>query len=338
MRWGKGVCLWAAGVMVVLSGCGRMVLTPPPTPTPTVGVASPTPRRQAGVRVLPTLPLTPLPPTPTFTPTPAPTPVVHTVEQGDTLLGIALEYGVSLDALLQANGLTVDEILHIGQTLIIPMEEEAAVGLAAPMENLLLPTPTPLPLEVVNVARYRTPTGGLWCMGEVLNSTEGPTTNMQVRVTLVTGEGMPLVMRSALVAADYLPVGKRAPFAVLFADPPEGVADAAVTVIRGEPVGEITAALVALALHDVGGRMAGPQYRVAGVVVNDAGGAVQRVTVVATIYDAEGRVQGYRQVVLHEEEPLAAGAEVPFALLLTPQGVEPPASFSVLAWGSRIGG
>ena len=97
--------------------------------------------------------LTPIPPTPTLTPSPSPTPVVHYVASGDTLFGIALEYGVTVDALLHANGLDVNEYLDIGQALIIPLQAaEAELPLAAePLGNLILPTPTPQPLELVGV-------------------------------------------------------------------------------------------------------------------------------------------------------------------------------------------
>lgn len=44
----------------------------------------------------------------------------HVVQPGDTLYGIAARYGVSVQALAQANGLTLYSIIYAGQTLIIP--------------------------------------------------------------------------------------------------------------------------------------------------------------------------------------------------------------------------
>ncbi|GAB4505867.1 MAG: hypothetical protein Kow00123_00050 [Anaerolineales bacterium] len=44
----------------------------------------------------------------------------HVVQPGDTLYGIAARYGVSVQALAQANGLTLYSIIYVGQTLIIP--------------------------------------------------------------------------------------------------------------------------------------------------------------------------------------------------------------------------
>jgi LysM repeat protein len=64
-------------------------------------------------------------PEPTATPEPEPEPPaqqVYVVQPGDTLRGIAEEFGVSVDALLDANGLTPEEGDQIrpGQELIIP--------------------------------------------------------------------------------------------------------------------------------------------------------------------------------------------------------------------------
>ncbi len=59
--------------------------------------------------------------TPPPTPTPTPTPVVYIVQSGDTLLGIALEYGVDVDALAARNGIEDPRNLRTGQRLIIPL-------------------------------------------------------------------------------------------------------------------------------------------------------------------------------------------------------------------------
>ncbi|NOX62122.1 MAG: LysM peptidoglycan-binding domain-containing protein [Chloroflexi bacterium] len=85
-----------------------LALTPSPTPTATLTptatpTATPTPTRT---------------PTPTITPTP--TPIFHTVVSGDTYLGIAGQYGVTLDDLLAANNRTTKDLLRVGQVLLVP--------------------------------------------------------------------------------------------------------------------------------------------------------------------------------------------------------------------------
>jgi len=51
-------------------------------------------------------------------------PITHTVAKGDNPYTISKKYGVSLDALLEANQLTPQSTLHIGQKLIIPPKKK----------------------------------------------------------------------------------------------------------------------------------------------------------------------------------------------------------------------
>ncbi|NNJ10113.1 LysM peptidoglycan-binding domain-containing protein [Chloroflexales bacterium ZM16-3] len=93
-------------------------LTPRPSATATV-TATPLPS------ATPTD--TPEPPTatpepPTATPEPPAGGRTYTVESGDSLRSIAEQFGVSVDAILQANGLTPaqGDALRVGQELVIP--------------------------------------------------------------------------------------------------------------------------------------------------------------------------------------------------------------------------
>jgi hypothetical protein len=67
----------------------------------------------------PTLLATPSP-TPAPTPSPTPGPYVYTVKDGDVPGAIAELFGVSLEELLSANGLTDESSLVVGQQLLIP--------------------------------------------------------------------------------------------------------------------------------------------------------------------------------------------------------------------------
>ncbi len=46
----------------------------------------------------------------------------YAVQSGDTLWGLSLRFGVSLEALIKANKLVNPNVLHLGQQLIIPEE------------------------------------------------------------------------------------------------------------------------------------------------------------------------------------------------------------------------
>ena len=63
--------------------------------------------------------------------------LVHNVKAGDTIFGLALQYDVPMDQILQLNGLTKDSFIHIGDELIIaappavtPSPEAQAAALA----------------------------------------------------------------------------------------------------------------------------------------------------------------------------------------------------------------
>jgi len=86
----------------------------------------------------------PPPPTPAVPPTPAATStprpdgaVVHVVQSGDTLFGIAIQYGIDSDELRRLNAGTLgpNDLLSVGQELVIS---------GAPINA---PTPTPVPTE-----------------------------------------------------------------------------------------------------------------------------------------------------------------------------------------------
>ena len=60
---------------------------------------------------------------PSTPPTSAPAPVIdnhYTIKSGDTVTSIAARFGVSIDAILTANGLTRTSIIYAGRTLVIP--------------------------------------------------------------------------------------------------------------------------------------------------------------------------------------------------------------------------
>lgn len=88
--------------------------------------AVPTPTPVATQPVVPTIKPEPatLPATPTTTPAPATnsTSQVYTVLKGDTMSGIARKHGITISALLQANGIAPEQAdtLRDGQTLNIP--------------------------------------------------------------------------------------------------------------------------------------------------------------------------------------------------------------------------
>lgn len=308
------------------TGCGS-VLTPTGTPSAT----PPSPILSPSASVFQTSP-TPGPawelsgiPT---TPTPTPTPIIYVVKEGDTLSGIAATYGVSVEALQRVNRIANPLFLQIGQTLIIPRGQEEAMA-----STELVPTPTPMPFGIRGVSFYETPVGSLHCLGEVVNTTPYTLTNVQVRVTLFDAAGTPLIGGNAFAAADILPPEGRAPFYLLFNAPPPNFVSHQVVALRGEMVGELAAHYVPIALENVTGAPYGPSFEISGIVRNtDPERAAKTVIVVATTYDENGQVTGFRQQSVDVGEGLLPGTSAPFRMRLTVyKGV--PANFSTIAFG-----
>jgi len=133
-------------------------------------------------------PLTPAAASPT-----PPAPLLYTVQPGDTLGAIAQAYGISVGDLMAANDLTDPNVLHVGQTLVIPVgspplappggggegEETASPSVEAPLEpsSTTVPLPTHLPTP--------TPSGPpLVEIGQVLGSG-----NLATEVVIVRNRG-----------------------------------------------------------------------------------------------------------------------------------------------------
>ncbi len=100
------------------------------------------------VELAPTLPPTETPLPATATPTPAPT--FHTVQAGESLSAIADQYGVSMQEIMDANGLLNENFIQAGQDLLIPIggvvvQPAEEVADAAATATPVGAPPTPIP-------------------------------------------------------------------------------------------------------------------------------------------------------------------------------------------------
>ncbi len=307
-----------------LAACGGRVISGP-TPTPhSLAVILPSPTS------ISTLSPRQLTPDPTETPAPTPTPVIYIVEPGDTLLGIALQYNVTVDELQAVNGVLSPETLQIGQKLIIPVG-----GFSVPSSSggIQLPSPTPVGVEVQHTALSQTPVGSIWVLGEVFNPGSTALENVEVRVALLDASGQEIAVDSEFVALEAIPPGGRSPFGVLFANPPATVVAFQATAIRAEPSQNVEARYVQLQVTDPLSKPAGSIYHLAGSIVNGTSSNAVEVHIVATIYDADRQVIGYRRLLLGDGS-MIAGASAPFDIIVSPDpAAQPIADYSIVAQG-----
>lgn len=109
--------------------------TPPPAPT------TPTPVTPPIVDLTPVVSTTPV----ADTPAPQPQHTIYLIRSGDTVTSIAAAFGVSIQAVLDANGVNRSSIIYAGRTLNIPGATTVPAGLGTPV--------TPLTTEMATNAR-----------------------------------------------------------------------------------------------------------------------------------------------------------------------------------------
>lgn len=279
-----------------------------PTASPQIGVSFAT-RAAPTTAVIQTTP-TPLP-TPTVTPTA--TPIIYQIEAGDTILGIALQRGTTVDEILTLNPGIVPENLQIGQPVILPPPPTASA-------LVIQGTPRPLQVRVTQIHAYQTPVGSLWLLGEVANEGEVAVENIQVEIGLLAADGRTVGSVSAWVATAIVLAGERAPFGVLVFEPPGDFAEPQVSVVGGQHLVELGTRTLDMAVADAALSVSEDSVALSGTVQNDDITTVSQVQLTATFYDALGNVTGFQQQVVADS--LGVGEERPFRLEAAPPGGE----------------
>lgn len=291
--------------------------------SPTTVVATPTP-----YEAVPTYTPTPiihidvqLPP---GTPTPTPAPQQHRVEAGDTLIGIAARYGVTVEALQKLNGIGDPRGLQIGQELEIP-------ALHVPEEDA---NPVRARHELRRVAVAVDGLDTAWVMGEVANLDTVPVEQIRVAARLQTADGTEMVRRTALAVRHITPPGEAAPFMFRLGDVSQTAHGwtLAVASIKPAHIGGYATEL------SVGNLRFEPQpsgtVLVSGLVANHESVTVADPEVVVTAFDAQRRVTAVRAM-LPDERVLVPGGEVAFEGVLIPLG-EPVADVTAFAQGFKV--
>lgn len=314
--------IFFATCIALLAGCGQLI-TPPPEAT--LVAMSPTATPLATVPPRATFTPAPATPAPTSTPTVTPTPIIYLVQSGDTLLAIAAQFGVTAEAIQEANGIVDPRRLQIGQELIIPRPEEDP-------EQPPTPTPTPPPMVIRGLNLQQTPVGSLWVLGEVYNPGSEPLSEVMVQVSLFGSSGQLLATETVFPQLDVILPGRAVSFATLFADPPRQFAQYQAVVLAGVPASSNTRYYLDLAASDLQGQTVGAaRYRVTGELQNVGARDAESLRLLVTAYDDQDRVIAVRQADL-PVSVLRSAAITPFEVELTLTG-SPVATYSVYAQG-----
>lgn len=299
LRWfGLGIALALVACTVEV----RPLFTPTPSLLPTATASlTPAPRPT----LTPTRPLR----SPTPLPSPTPTPRTHVVQRGEDLFGIALRYGLSLDALLAANPTVTPQFLSVGTVLRIP----AAVPTPDPNHP---PTPTPIGLEIDLPQCYPTASDGLWCFTLVRNpqpfAVEGVTAQFR-RLDVASNE---IQAQTVAPLLNRLLAGGTLPLAAYFPPPLPPAYQVDAELLTAIPVPESTPRYLDARVENLhqtvtsdglGVTLEG-EVRLAPGITQPA----QQVWVLGVAYDAVGQVVGVRR--WESTAALAPGERLPFRL------------------------
>jgi LysM repeat protein len=315
---------------LLLTGCGRWVTPTANAPAAAVATTAIAIAPSATLTATPRPTSTPRPATPiaTSTPTVTPTPIIYTIQSGDTLLDVAIQFNLSPEEIQEANGIVDPRFLQIGQQLVIPPPQQN------PAEPPT-PTPTPLALEIKAINFQQTRQGALWCLGEVSNPGQVPLAEVVIEAALLDADGLLLAREAAYTQLDVILPGQSAPFALLFNKPPQSFAQYQLIPVSGVPISDQSRYYFDLETFDLRGSPEGINtYRLSGQLRNKGRSDVELVRLVAVTYDKDKRVLAQRQADL-AVTLLKAGAVTPFELdLIIPQGVVD--HYKVLAQGLKV--
>lgn len=273
---------------IALSACAGS--TPEPTPA-----ATPTLRPRASATTTPSAVPRALS-TPLATPGPTPTPLIHVVEQGDTLLGIAIIYGVELTDLVLANPDVNPRFLSVGTGLLIPTTGVQSTAATA----------TPYPLTLSPARCFPELDGGLWCFTLATTPSGQPVEAVIALINLVDAQGATVRTEPAFSPVNLLDPQSALPLAAYFAPPvPEHASSSAVLIsaLRASeveqryPSVELEIEQRQLAPDRASGRLAGTAR-----LADPQATLVSGLRLVAVALDAGGNPVGYR---VWESDPTA---------------------------------
>jgi len=239
------------------------------------------------------------------TPLPSPTPASYIIKSGDTLSQIAEQHNVSVDSLLLANAGLNPNALRVGETLLIPGEGGHAD----------LPTPTPAPVRILDVACRPMATGAAWCFALLHNDSAEGLEYITGLISILDSNGAVLASQDVALLLDILPPGASLPLAVPFPGPLPRNFTPQVRILTAMGLAADTPrylpAAVQGALTNVS--WSGRAAKVNGQVILPAGSAdAAEVWIAAVAYDESGRLVGWRR--WESDGGMSAGAGMPFQL------------------------
>jgi len=225
------------------------------------------------------------------TPAPSPTPFIHQVVSGETMLGIAIRYGVTLESLQASNPEVDPRFLSVGAELVIPLGDEI---------QMILPTPTPVVMDWIEPVCYRTGDGGAWCIMLVENNQSIAVENLSAWIGLFGKSGEFIASDVAVGPINILRPGQAMPLLSYFQPPlpADFLARTELLTAVEVPSDDVRYLDWKLAeLEVVIDENTAQAAQITGRIEQPEGSALpEQIWVVAVAYDLEGSVVGMRKI------------------------------------------
>ena len=170
---------------------------------------------------------------------PTPTPFVHIIQQGETLLEIAFRYGVQLGKLVLVNPEIDPNLLRIGDEIKIPGPEGEPV-------DILLPTPTPIPVQIKTLGCHESPSSTFICMISITNPEEFVVGGVSALIVLHDLEGQILDKQIVYALINRIPPGQEIPLIAIFNRRPPGYASFHADLLSAVQVADLVEELPAI--------------------------------------------------------------------------------------------
>lgn len=252
--------------------------------------------------------------TPTFQATITPTPVTYTVVKGDTMLGIALRYGITLEELMAANPQVNPRIISVDTVLVIPLGEGSPVTFS---------TPTPLPVPMEGPGCFSTAGGGAWCFLLVKNTQSEALENLSAHIFLISPQSEVIAEGFAIPPLNVVSPEKGIPLSIYFSPPlpdtytPRAELVSALPVVGGE--GRYLPAKLKIESEVI--ELDGMQATIQGDVSLPKRSSPANQTWIAVVaYDTNGEVVGVRK--WEAKSALEPSGSLPF--VITVYSLGPP--------------
>lgn len=218
-------------------------------------------------------------------PLPSPTPWNHTVREGDTLLGIALRYGIKLEALLATNPGINAQLIRIGQQVQLPVnanETRTSGGTDEPSANVAIDPPV----------CYPSPGGRTFCIAVVHNNDTEPLTNIQLTFDALTAASTPDVSQTTTLQVELLWPGETAAAHAWFAAG-SAAGGARATLRTATAASGLAASFARVTTSDATFNSAGGAATVRGAVASQANLPLLPVHIMVLLYNSQDIICSY---------------------------------------------